>query len=148
MNQYIFKTNIANVHLVEKDNYIIQLSFTKKRITKSKNSLLLDAEKQVHQYLSNTRQEFDLPLKPAGTHFQKKIWGYLRRIKYSETTYYSTIAKDLGSSPRAVGNACGANPCLLIIPCHRVVSRYIKNGGFSSFGGLVHKDLLLKLEQA
>ena len=59
----------------------------------------------------------------------------------------TSIAKKIKTSPRAVGNACGANKCLLIIPCHRIISKSKKNGGFSSFGGMVHKDLLLSLEK-
>ena len=146
MNQYIFKTHLANIILVEKNNYITELSFTEKPINKSNNSLLLNAEKQIHEYFSRTRKNFDLPLNPSGTDFQKKIWEYLTSIKYSETTYYSTIASELGSSPRAVGNACGKNKCLIIIPCHRVVSKNPTSGGFSSFEGLIHKNTLLSLE--
>ena len=57
------------------------------------------------------------------------------------------IANKINTSPRAVGNACGANKCLLIIPCHRVLSKNNGRSGYSSFGGLVHKDRLLKLEK-
>ena len=50
-----------------------------------------------------------------GTVFQKRVWGELEKVKYGKTQYYSTIAKKIKTSPRAVGNACGANKCLLII---------------------------------
>ena len=81
-----------------------------------------------------------------GTVFQRKVWDKLQLIKYGEIKFYSDIARELKSSPRAVGNACGSNKCLILIPCHRVISKNIKNGGFSSFGGIVHKDTLLMNE--
>ena len=69
-------------------------------------------------------------------------------IKYGEIKFYSDIAKELKSSPRAVGNACGKNKCLIIIPCHRIVSKNVKNSsGYSSFGGLIHKNILLSFEK-
>ena len=83
-----------------------------------------------------------------GTVFQRKVWGKLQLIKYGEIKFYSDIARELKSSPRAVGNACGKNKCLIIIPCHRIVSKNIKSsGGYSSFGGLIHKNILLSFEK-
>ena len=75
-----------------------------------------------------------------------KVWEELKKIPYGQSVYYSSIADKIQSSPRAVGNACGANKCLLIVPCHRVVSKNNKNDKFSSFGGLIHKNKLLRLE--
>jgi methylated-DNA-[protein]-cysteine S-methyltransferase len=79
--------------------------------------------------------------------YQKKVWKELQRIPYGQSVYYSSIAERIRSSPRAVGNACGANKCLLIIPCHRVISKNIKGSNISSFGGLVHKNNILLLEK-
>jgi O-6-methylguanine DNA methyltransferase len=78
-----------------------------------------------------------------GQYFKKKVWEALLSIKYGQTKYYSDIANDLNSSPRAVGNACGNNKCLIVIPCHRVIS---KNPRSSSYEGIIHKDILLKNE--
>lgn len=63
-----------------------------------------------------------LPLAPEGTAFQKKVWRALQRIPNGKTVTYGELARRLGSSPRAVGNACRANPIPVLIPCHRVVS--------------------------
>ena len=132
--------------LVEKDEEIIHASFTRKRLKKTSNPTLLNAQKEIIEYFKGVRKRFTIKINPNGTVYQKKVWQELLQIKYGHTKYYSDIAKLLKSSPRAVGNACGSNKCLILIPCHRVISKDIKNGGFSSFGGIVHKDRLIKHE--
>ena len=132
--------------LVEKDGEIIHASFTRKRLKKTSNPTLLNAQKEIIEYFKGVRKRFTIKINPNGTVYQKKVWQELLQIKYGHTKYYSDIAKLLKSSPRAVGNACGSNKCLILIPCHRVISKDIKNGGFSSFGGIVHKDRLIKHE--
>lgn len=72
----------------------------------------------------------DLPLAPAGTPFQQRVWDKLRRIPCGATRRYGDIASELGTSARAVGGACRANPLLLLIPCHRVVASNGR-GGFA-----------------
>ena len=79
---------------------------------------------------------------------RKKIWKELRNIKYGKTKTYGDIAKTLRTSPRYVGNVCGQNNHLLVIPCHRVVRSDGTLGGFSGLGGIKLKQKLLKLEQA
>ena len=101
----------------------------------------------VFSNLKGHRKVFTVKANPDGTHYQKKVWQQLLQIKYGSTKYYSDLAKELASSPRAIGNACGANKCLLIIPCHRVISKIYNNSGYSSFGGLIHKNVLLNHEQ-
>lgn len=132
--------------LYEKDGEIIHASFTRKRLKRTSNPTLLHAQKEIIEYFEGLRKRFTIKINPNGTVYQKKVWRELLQIKYGHTKYYSDIAKLLKSSPRAVGNACGSNKCLILIPCHRVISKDIKNGGFSSFGGIVHKDRLLKNE--
>ena len=78
---------------------------------------------------------------------QKKIWKQLRNISYGTTKTYGDIAKVLGTSARYVGNVCGQNNHLLVIPCHRVVRSDGTIGGFSGLGGTKLKQKLLKLEQ-
>lgn len=78
--------------------------------------------KQCAQYFKNADFVFDLPLKPAGTLHQQKVWGATQEIEVGLTKTYGAIAKKIQSGPRAVGTACGANPYPLITPCHRVVS--------------------------
>ena len=146
INEYIFKTPLANMLLKEKNGEIIHASFTRKKISKTVNKNLLNAQKEIIQYFNGSRKSFTIKINPDGTAYQKKVWRKLLSIRYGHTKFYSDIANLLQSSPRAVGNACGSNPCLLLIPCHRVISKSTKNGGFSTFGGIVHKNKLLEKE--
>ena len=77
---------------------------------------------QCEQYFQNSGFVFDLPVKPAGTLHQQKVWSAAQDIEVGNTQTYGEIAKKIHSGPRAVGTACGANPFPLITPCHRVVS--------------------------
>ena len=146
INECIFKTPVAHMLLNEDDGKIIHASFTRRKLKKTSNPTLLHAQKEIIEYFEGVRKKFTIKVNPNGSVYQKKVWQELLQIKYGHTKYYSDIAKLLKSSPRAVGNACGSNKCLILIPCHRVISKDIKNGGFSSFGGIVHKDRLLKNE--
>ena len=82
-----------------------------------------------------------------GSPLQKKIWKELQKIPYGETRSYGFIAKKLKTSPRYVGNVCGQNKHLLIIPCHRVVCSDGSLGGFSGLGGIKLKNKLIKMEK-
>ena len=85
-----------------------------------------------------------LPLAPEGTPFQKKVWKAISSIPYGKTSTYGQIAAAVGSSPRAVGGAVGANPLLIGVPCHRVVGR---NGAITGFSaGTEVKRRLQQLE--
>ena len=147
MDEYIFKTKLANVLIRIEDKSVTQICFTKRKTKISKNLYLINAKKQVVEYIEGKRKIFTFKLDPKGTLYQKKVWKELQKIPYGQSVYYSSIADKIQSSPRAVGNACGANKCLLIIPCHRVISKNIKGSNISSFGGLVHKNNILLLEK-
>ena len=82
-----------------------------------------------------------------GSNLQKKIWGELKKIPYGKTKTYGEIAKKLNTSPRYVGNVCGQNKHLLIIPCHRVVRSDGSLGGFSGLGGIKLKSKLINMEK-
>ena len=146
MDECIFKTAFANVLIRAENKSIIELCFTKKQVKVSSCSFLIDAKKQVTEYLKGKRKKLLFKINPKGTLYQKKVWQELQKIPYGKSVYYSSIANKIHSSPRAVGNACGANKCLLIIPCHRVISKDANGSEFSSFGGLVHKNILLDFE--
>ena len=77
---------------------------------------------QVECYLSDPGFRFRLPLQAVGTPFQRRVWDAIAAIPRGRTRSYGDIARDLGSAPRAVGQACGDNRFPLVIPCHRVVS--------------------------
>ena len=148
IDECIFKTSLANISVNEVNGYIIGVEFTKRKLKNTSNKLLLNAKKQICEYFQGKRKSFTLKVNPMGTVFQQKVWDKLQLIKYGEIKFYSDIARELKSSPRAVGNACGKNKCLIIIPCHRIVSKNIKrSGGYSSFGGLIHKNILLSFEK-
>lgn len=103
---------------------------------------------ELEDYFLGRRTEFDLPLHPQGTSFQKKVWNALREIPYGETRSYADIAVRIGQPQacRAVGGANNKNRILILIPCHRVIG---KNGSLTGFGcGMDAKEHLLKLEAA
>ena len=107
---------------------------------------LLECEKQLREYFSGKRTEFSLPLDPAGTEFQKKVWKNLAKIPFGKTKSYSELARALGNpnASRAVGAANGKNPIAIVVPCHRVIGANGKLTGFA--GGLDAKKALLTLE--
>lgn len=110
---------------------------------------LREAQVQLTGYLAGTRRSFDLPLDLSrGTSFQQKVWRTLRGISYGRLRSYQWVALRVGGRQyaRAVGNAVGANPMPIVIPCHRIVAQDASLGGFS--GGLPTKRKLLTLEGA
>lgn len=89
---------------------------------------------QLNTYLGDAKFRFDLPLKPAGTAFQREVWRVISGIPPGKTLTYLAAAKRVYSSARAVGRACGANPVPLVIPCHRVVGSHGLGGFMNSRG--------------
>jgi methylated-DNA-[protein]-cysteine S-methyltransferase len=77
--------------------------------------------RQLRAWLKDPGFEFGLPLAPAGTHFQRRVWERISAIPRGRTLTYGEVATAIRSGPRAVGNACGANPYPIVVPCHRVV---------------------------
>lgn len=109
--------------------------------------LLAQLSAQLSEYFRGTRRAFSVPLLYPGTPFQLKVWNALRAIPYGETISYEELARRVGSpaGQRAVGHANGQNPVAIVIPCHRVVNKDGKLGGYG--GGLWRKRLLLGLER-
>jgi methylated-DNA-[protein]-cysteine S-methyltransferase len=105
-----------------------------------------EAVRQLKEYFSGRRTDFDLPLAPQGTEFQRDVWRRLQEIPYGETISYGELAKRIGNpkASRAVGAANGSNPIPIVIPCHRVIGSNGKLTGFG--GGLPTKEALLALE--
>ena len=112
-----------------------------------RTGMLGDAVAQMSDYFAGNRQAFDVPLQPRGSAFQQKFYAALRAIPYGETRTYGDLATELGVSAQAIGQACGANPIAILIPCHRVLGA-AGLGGFSGAGGVEAKVELLKLEGA
>jgi methylated-DNA-[protein]-cysteine S-methyltransferase len=116
-------------------------------IQRQKNSVLEAARIQLEEYWKQQREEFDLPLAPAGTEFQRLVWGGLMKIPFGETATYGDLAQLIGKpgGQRAVGGALNRNPIPLIIPCHRILA----SNGLGGFGGgLPLKRALLRQEKA
>ena len=90
------------------------------------------------RYFRSAHADFGLTVNPQGTEFQKRVWQALQQIPAGQVETYGSLAKRLGSSPRAVGNACRNNPVPIIIPCHRVVSA----GGLGGYSGATSGKLL------
>jgi methylated-DNA-[protein]-cysteine S-methyltransferase len=111
------------------------------------DSLVAAAQRQLRAYFDGELEQFDLPLSPVGTAFQRRVWHELEQIPYGETASYGEIAARLGLPPgasRAVGTANGSNPIAIVVPCHRVIGA---NGTLTGYaGGLHRKRYLLDLE--
>ena len=102
---------------------------------------------EVDQYFAGRLTKFSIPVAPQGTDFQLKFYDALCAIPFGETRTYGDLAGELNVSAQAIGQACGANPIAIIIPCHRVLGAS-SLGGFSGVGGVETKVELLKLEGA
>jgi len=93
--------------------------------------LTKETVRQLRAWLKDPKFEFSLPLRPAGTPFQRRVWSAIAAIPMGSTRSYGELAHDIASGPRAVGGACGANPYPVVVPCHRVLAA---NGGLGGFG--------------
>ena len=93
--------------------------------------LAAEAVRQLQAWLADPNFVFGLPLKPAGTTFQRRVWEQIASIPLGRTLTYGDVAKNLNNAPRAVGQACGANPYPVVVPCHRVVATGGGLGGFN-----------------
>src|SRR5699024_5695398 len=108
--------------------------------------LLARGKEELLAYLAGERRDFDLPLAPQGTPFQRKVWSALADIPYGQTITYGELARRVGcpKGSRAVGQANHRNPLPILLPCHRVVGA---NGTLTGYGGgLELKEWLLRLE--
>lgn len=110
--------------------------------------LLRAAAAQLVDYAAGMRTTFDIPLDVQGSALQKAVCAAMLRIPFGETTTYGEIAKEVGASAQAVGQACGGNPMPIVIPCHRVMGAGGKLTGFSGAGGVETKVALLRHEGA
>jgi O-6-methylguanine DNA methyltransferase len=158
-----FETNIGIIYIASSEKGVCKISLTlnsssefKSWIKKHFNEYEIveskkenkDAIEQIKLYLARKLKKFDLPIDLIGTDFQKKVWRETMKIPYGETITYSMLAKKIHrpNSQRAVGNALGANPLPIIVPCHRVIASDGSLGGYS--GGIKIKEFLLGLEGA
>lgn len=121
------------------DDELLGIDFLEPRAAQAPKTLLAkEAVRQLRAYLKDPAAELGLPLAPAGTPFQRRVWERISMIPPGSTKSYGELAEAIHSGPRAVGGACGANPYPIIVPCHRVVAAGGSLGGFArERGGLL-----------
>ena len=147
MEKSYYKSPIGILEIVCEDNKLITLKINKNKQAENNDSdLIKNIKSQLDEYFSGKRKNFDIRINPQGTVFQQKVWYELQKIPYGQTMSYSDIAIKTGNinAQRAVGSACNKNPIMIIIPCHRVISKNGTIGGFA-YGDFV-KHKLLKIE--
>ena len=152
MNDYNYQylnTPVGRLRLVSDGAALLRVEFEGQHGTDGRelnDQVLTDAIRQLREYFSGQRREFNLPLAQEGTDFQQRVWQALTAIPYGESRSYRDIAVALGNrqATRAVGAANGRNPLPIVVPCHRVVG---SDGWLTGFaGGLEAKRTLLELE--
>ena len=144
MPQISLHSPVGDLTLSEEDGAIVAIDWGWGR-DQTATPLLLRARDQMEQYFDGTRLDFDLPLAPMGTDYQKRVWAALCAIPAGATCSYGDIARIAGGSPRSVGGANGRNPIPIVIPCHRVLAGN-GIGGYSAGDGPPTKRFLLDLE--
>jgi AraC family transcriptional regulator, regulatory protein of adaptative response / methylated-DNA-[protein]-cysteine methyltransferase len=115
-------------------------------IVAGENQHLMNLRNELEQYFDGQLKQFSLPLVYPGSDFQQRVWTELLKVPYAETRSYEELAIAVGSplGVRAVGTANGANRIAILIPCHRVLNKNGRLGGYG--GGLWRKNALLQLE--
>lgn len=146
MPQLTCLTPIGEVTVSEEDGAIVALDWGRGR-DQDRTELLRRAVEQLQDYFDGARDGFDLPLAPHGTAFQRRAWEALRAIPAGQTRSYGELAQLLRSSARAVGQANGANPIPILVPCHRVLAAGGVLGGYSGGEGPTTKLWLLEHER-
>ena len=140
-------TPLGRLSLVEEAGALAAIEWRGQDAPDAPTPLLLEAKRQLEAYFAGRLKSFDLPLRPEGSAFERRVWQAMSEIPYGETRRYGDLAAALGATPRAVGQACGRNPLPVIVPCHRVLAA-AGLGGYSGSGGAETKRLLLVLEGA
>ncbi len=149
MSQLCMHSPVGDLTITEEDGAIVSLDWGwVPEEWQGETPLLNKAIQQLNEYFDGERLDFDLPLNPPGSEFQKQVCQAMVDISGGSTKSYGEIAQAIDSSAQAVGNACGLNPIPIIIPCHRVLAAKKEMGGFSGQGGVETKIALLTLENA
>ena len=162
MRIYVSELNtpVGTLHLASSDQGVVSISLSgKEDLLKDLERRIPDMEfeenasknkgvvRQLKEYFSGARKDFDLPLHLIGTEFQKLVWRQLKGVSFGQTASYKEIAERIGKpkAMRAVGQANHRNPIPIIIPCHRIIGA---NGHLVGFGsGLDKKRFLLSHER-
>lgn len=145
-----FESPFGTLYIVEENEAITKLHLPadpfSPREAPRETPLLKRAARELSEYFAGARREFDLPLRPEGTPFQRTVWASLLDIPYGETRSYGDVARAIAkpNAARAVGQANHNNPIAILIPCHRVIGQ---NGALTGYGGgIAIKRALLGIE--
>ena len=147
----LIKTPLGDLELVTSSRGIRRLEFVYDQAvhqviedeeTTDDASLATETQRQLDGYFAGTLLEFKLPLDPQGTEFQRRAWDVIANVPFGETMSYGTVALLAGApgAARAAGSACGHNPIVLLVPCHRVVA---SGGGIGGYGAGMHRKVWL-----
>ncbi len=149
MTKKIIPSPIGQLLLESDNGSLVGIEFNAQRDegeSYGSDAVIDAAETQLAEYFAGKRRDFDLPLAPEGTAFQKSVWRALEAIPFGQLRSYRDIAEEIGNpaAVRAVGAANGRNPLPIVVPCHRVIGA---DGSLTGFGGgLDLKRQLLELE--
>lgn len=143
----VISSPLGNIRISSQDGCLSELSFSGESPDEViLDQVLLSTIHQLEEYFTGKRKTFDMPIALGGSDFQRRVWMEVARIPFGHTTTYLKITQKLGNPAaiRAVGAAIGANPILVILPCHRVLG---SNGSLTGYaGGLDRKKALLEME--
>lgn len=152
--QYHMSSTIGSLYIVASNQALQGIYFQQQEMPLSRtlmsdtpaSRIIIKTMKQLEEYFSGNRKQFDLDVTFQGTDFQRKVWMQLSKIPFGTTVSYRDIAKRIKNpkAVRAVGNANGKNPFSIIVPCHRVIAADGSIGGYG--GGIAVKEKLLALE--
>ena len=144
MEKSYYKSPIGILEIICENNKLVSLKLVDYcEKSNFETDFIKDIKNQLDEYFLGKRTIFDIKINPTGTDFQKLVWKELQKIPYGNTKSYSEIAAIAGNknAQRAVGNACNKNPIMIIIPCHRVVSKNNNIGGYA-YGSTIKQKLL------
>ena len=147
MEKSYYKSPIGVLEIICEKDALISLKLVKNAYKSDTETVLIkEIKTQLYEYFLGKRKIFDIKINPQGTKFQKLVWKELQKIQYGKTKSYSEIAAAAGNknAQRAIGSACNRNHILIVIPCHRVISKNGNLGGFEY--GINIKEKLLNLE--
>ena len=153
---FLYNEVIGNLEIIEEKDGISEINFLREEKIENRKKLYnifiespltKECKRQLEEYFSGKRKNFNIKLDIKGTDFQKSCWNAMLKVPYGKTISYSDEAKIIKNEKavRAVGSANGKNNIPIIIPCHRIISKDGKLGGYS--GGLDIKMYLLELEK-
>jgi methylated-DNA-[protein]-cysteine S-methyltransferase len=145
LNVIHISSPVGTLSVFEKEGQITSLEWGPLGKSNS-SSVLIEARDQLQAYFKGRLKTFDLPIAITGSSFQKSVCLLIIQIPFGKTSTYGDLAKELNSTARPVGGACGRNTLPIIIPCHRVMGANKKMMGFSGAGGLKTKEILLRHE--